>query len=585
MPCPMAQLDEALLARARAWMDDDPDASDRAELEALLAAESRDEVHDRFRASLEFGTAGLRGLLGAGPNRMNLAVVLRATAGLVAYVKRMVPDAAERGVAIGFDGRRRSREFATAAAEVVNAAGLRALVFTDVVPTPLVGFACRDRHAAAGIVITASHNPPLYNGYKVFWENAAQIVPPHDEGIARSIDAIESAKAIARLSAKDAGALRVELGDEIAARYLDGVEALLVEPPRPRSLRIAYTALHGVGDRLARRAFARAGFENVHSVKEQAEPDGNFPTVAFPNPEEKGAMDLVLALAREKNAELVIANDPDADRLAVGARNRAGELVVLNGNEIGCLLAHHLLQHRTNRPSKGRVVLNTVVSSPMLGAIAEQHGARHVQTLTGFKWIANKSLELEAEGYEVVLGYEEALGYSVKGLVRDKDGVSAAAVMAELAALLADRGKTVLDELELMARRYGLFASRQISLVLPGEEGAGRIAAMMQRLREAPPSSIGPFAVIATTDFAVKTRTSAGKTEPIELPPSDVLLYELDGGHRVMARPSGTEPKIKFYVDVRIAMSEGEALAAANLRGKTLLDALGEAFVAYANPT
>jgi phosphomannomutase len=574
--------DEALTARARAWLDDDPDQADRAELEALLAANDREEIRDRFRASLEFGTAGLRGLIGAGPNRMNLAVVLRATAGFVAYLRAKVPDVATRGIAIGFDGRRRSREFATAAAEVVTAAGIKAMAFGDVVPTPLLGFACRDLRAAGGIMVTASHNPPLYNGYKVFWENAAQIVPPHDGGIAAEIDRVPSVRSIARLAAEDARArgLLIALGDEIASRYLDGLEALLVERPKPRATRIAYTALHGVGNTLAMRAFERAGFSHVHSVKEQAEPDGNFPTVAFPNPEEKGAMDLVLALANEKNAELVIANDPDADRLAVAARDRSGRIVVLNGNEIGCLLAHHLLEHGDR--SKKRVVLNTVVSSPMLGAIAAEHGARHVQTLTGFKWIANKSLELAAEGLEVVLGYEEALGYSVKGLVRDKDGVSAAAVMAELAALLAERGKTVPDELEAMARRYGLFASKQISLVLPGEEGARGIAAMMDRLRKAPPSTVGSLRVLATTDFATKTRTAGGRTEAIDLPPSDVLLYELDGGHRVMARPSGTEPKIKFYVDVRIAMAADEALETANARGKKLCDELGEAFVAYA---
>jgi phosphomannomutase len=574
--------DDDLTARARAWLDDDPDQADRAELEALLAANDHEEVRDRFRASLEFGTAGLRGLIGAGPNRMNLAVVLRATAGFVAYLRAKVPDVATRGIAIGFDGRRRSREFAAAAAEVVTAAGIKAMTFEDVVPTPLLGFACRDLRAAGGIMVTASHNPPLYNGYKVFWENAAQIVPPHDGGIAAEIDRVASVRTIPRLPAAEARArsLLVALGDEIAERYLAGVEALLVERPQPRALGIAYTALHGVGNRLAMRAFARAGFSNVHSVKEQAEPDGNFPTVAFPNPEEKGAMDLVLALARDTHAELVIANDPDADRLAVAARNRSGDIVVLNGNEIGCLLAHHLLEHGDR--SKRRAVLNTVVSSPMLGAIAEQHGARHVQTLTGFKWIANKSLELAAEGHEVVLGYEEALGYSVKGLVRDKDGVSAAAVMAELAALLADRGKTVPEELEAMARRYGLFASKQISLVLPGEEGARGIAAMMERLRKAPPSSVGSLRVIATTDFATQTRTAGGRTEAIDLPPSDVLLYELDGGHRVMARPSGTEPKIKFYVDVRIAIAADEPLETANARGKKLCDELGDAFVAYA---
>jgi phosphomannomutase len=578
----MATIDEELRRAVLAWRDDDPDESTRRELDELLEKGDEDELRDRFSQELEFGTAGLRGLLGAGPNRMNRRVALRATAGVVAWVKKNVPDAAARGVAIGYDGRRLSREIALDVAEVVCGAGFRAYVFDHVVPTPVLAFTAIDRHTAAAVMVTASHNPPQYNGYKVYWENGAQIIPPHDEGIAGEIARIESVARLPRVSRDDAmkKGLLVVLGDDLERRYLDAVRALAVHPETPRDLRIAYTALHGVGERFARAALAEAGFTSVYSVKEQAEPDGRFPTVDFPNPEEKGAMDLVLALAKKEGADLVLANDPDADRLAVAVRDHDGRYVTLTGNEVGCLLAHYLL---SSGSGGGRFVLSSIVSSPWLADIAHAHGAHFEHTLTGFKWIANEAMRIEKErGLTFVMGYEEALGYTVGTLVRDKDGVSAAALVADMAAWCKSRGKTLLDEREIAWRKYGMFLSGQVAVVLPGAEGKARIEAVMRGLREEPPASLAGLDVLAVTDLERGTRTAkGGAATELAYAPTPLVILETEGGHRIMARPSGTEPKIKLYFDVRVEIAEGEPIAAARARGEKTLASVTDAFQSY----
>lgn len=559
-------IDDTLRAEVERWIAEDPDEDTREELKALLAAGDEAELRDRFRGMLKFGTAGLRGLLGGGPNRMNRAVVLRATAGFCAHVKASVDGAAERGIVVGFDGRRKSRVLANDAASVIAGMGLKALVFEDVVPTPLVAFALLDRQAAGALVITASHNPPDYNGYKVFWENGAQIIPPHDAAIAEAIGAVETLDAIPRSDE------RTVLGDEVADRYLAGVKALAKHPEAPRDLTIAHTALHGVGAPYVRRALADAGFDAVHEVASQREPDGRFPTVAFPNPEEEGAMDAVGALAREVDADLVLANDPDADRLAVEVAHE-GTYVRLTGNEIGCLLAAYLLEEGEGAK---RLVVESVVSSPMLLDIAAAHGVRAEQTLTGHKWIQNRALELEtAEGLELVFGYEEALGYACGTLVRDKDGISAAAVMADLAAHCRSKGQTIIDYREQAWRRYGLYLSDQVSLVLPGSDGAAQIQALMAKARSQPPTTLGGAAVTAVQDFETRTRTLAdGSTEPLSFPAANVVVFEIEGGHRAMLRPSGTEPKLKMYFDVRVEVAEGEAIDAAQARGGATLEAI-----------
>lgn len=564
----MSTLSDELRRAAEAWKADDPDPDTRAELDRLLAASDASELGDRFAGSLQFGTAGLRGLIGAGPNRMNRKVVLRATAGVCAYLLETVPGAKERGICIGFDGRRLSREMARDAAAVACGMGIKVYAFEQVAPTPLVAFACLEKNAAAGIVVTASHNPPDYNGYKVYWSNGAQIIPPTDAGIAQAIEAVGAVESIPRASLEDTDRYEV-LGGELERRYLDGVRALQRNPELPRELSIAYTAMHGVGAPLALQALSEAGFTEVFSVPEQEAPDGRFPTVAFPNPEEAGAMDLVLALAESKGADLVFANDPDADRLAVAVRGRDGGYVQLTGNDLGCLLAHYLLEQGGEGE---RLVVNTIVSSPMLGAIARAHGAEWEQVLTGFKWIANRALEREAEGARFVLGYEEALGYTVGTLVRDKDGIGTAVVVADMAAWAHAHGRTLLQELEEAWRRYGMYLSQQVSKVLPGAEGAQQIADIMTRVRAAKPQELADRRVLAMVDLASSERTRAdGVVEAVALPKGDVLALELEGEHRVMLRPSGTEPKIKFYFDVRVDMAGGESVDAARARGETLI--------------
>jgi phosphomannomutase len=472
-------------------------------------------------------------------------------------------------------------------AAILAAAGIPVVLFTKPVPTPLVGFAVKRLGAAGGVVVTASHNPPEYNGYKVYWENAAQIVPPIDAAIAADIARAPAGRDVPRPSLAElrAKGLVKDAPAELERAYLDAVCALQVHPGEgDRSLRIVYTPMHGVGDELLRRALAAAGFANVTSVPEQQKPDGAFPTVAFPNPEEKGAMDLSFALARKTSAQLVIANDPDADRLAVAVPEGDGWRQ-LTGNQVGALLGHYLL---TEKPSsKPRAVLASLVSSPLLGRIAATLGVRYEETLTGFKWISNRSMDLEREGLEIVFGYEEALGYSIGDVVRDKDGISAALVAAEMAAVLRQRGKTLLDELDVIARRWGVFTSSQVNVTRKGTAGVAAIRAMMDGLRASPPARIGADAVVAVADYETRKRTDlrTGAVTPLGLPRSNVLSFELASGSRIIARPSGTEPKAKFYFDVREEVRQGEAVSAAASRAVSAQKELEAAFTAIATRT
>ena len=568
--------DEEIIAAARRWRDEDPDPETRAEATTLLDRRDLAGLRDRFGARLEFGTAGLRGELGAGPNRMNRALVMRATAGLAAHLLATVPDAARRGVVVGWDGRRNSDVFARDGAAVLAGAGVVARVLPTLAPTPLVAFAVRRAAAAAGVVVTASHNPPEYNGYKVYWGDGAQITPPVDAGIAAAIDAVGALAEVPRLERREASArgLHEVFGPELEDDYAAAVHAAVPEVRRAR-LTVAYTPLHGVGERMATRLLARFG--DVRTVPEQAKPDGAFPTVRFPNPEEPGAMDLVLALAGRCRADIAIANDPDADRLCV-AVPRSGAWVPLTGNALGALLGHHLLTAVQTRGA--RVVANTIVSSPLLGRIAASLGVTHVETLTGFKWIARRAHEVAREtGARFVFGYEEALGYCVGDIVRDKDGVSAACVVADLASRLKASGETLDDRLTAIYREHGLYVSGQRSVTAKGADGQRAIAATTTSFRGEPPTEIGGRRVESWVDYLTGERHGAGGGAT-GLPPSDVLRFDLEGGSRVMLRPSGTEPKIKFYFDLREGMGPDEPLDVAEPRARAALDDLADAFTA-----
>ncbi len=574
-----------LYARAARWLADDPDPVTREELSALLARPDRgsSDLADRFAGSLEFGTAGLRGVLGAGPNRMNRAVVARATWGLASELLASVPGAAERGVVVGGDARKMSRELAEDTAAILAARGIRVALFGSPVPTPLVAFAVKQTGAAAGVVVTASHNPAEYNGYKAYWENAAQIIPPIDARIAAAIEGAPPAREVSRppLDELRRRGLVTEAQDDLRRGYLDAVRALSVHATGgDRRLRIVYTPLHGVGDSLVRQALSEAGFASVTSVPEQQQPDGAFPTVAFPNPEEPGAMDLAFALAKASSADLVLANDPDADRLAVAVPSAAGAYRQLTGNETGVLLGHYLLTERA--VAKPRAVIASIVSSPLLGRIARDLGCHYEETLTGFKWIANRAIRLEQEGREFVFGYEEALGYCVGSAVRDKDGISAAVLVAEIAAVLRARGQTVEGALDAIASRWGVFVSGQVNLTRKGADGAASIRKLMDGLRASPPARVLDDEVVSVADyergFLVDRRT--GAEAPLGLPKSNVLSFDLASGSRIIARPSGTEPKAKFYFDVRQAVQPGESVETARTRAVARMDQLEAAFVA-----
>jgi phosphomannomutase len=569
--------------QAEAWRKADPDPTTAEELARLLASGDAADLADRFAGNLEFGTAGLRGILGAGPNRMNRAVVRRTTAGLARYLKAQVPDVAARGVVVGRDGRRMSAEFAEDTACVLAAEGIPALVFTTLAPTPLSAFAALHLKAAAAVMVTASHNPPEYNGYKVYWGNGAQIIPPHDKGIAAAIDAVEPANQVRLLTPAEARAQRLwrDISAEVGEAYLKAIHGLRKYGYGSDTLSVVYTAMHGVGGVWMERAMQAAGFPRFHPVPEQHQPDGTFPTVRFPNPEEPGAMDLSLATAERVKADLVLANDPDADRLAVMVRDSAGQLRMLTGNEVGVLLGHYLLTQGTHRARPH--VATTIVSSVQLGQIARELGASFDEVLTGFKWIANRALERErTESSQFVFGYEEALGYTVGTVVRDKDGISAALVFADLAAWCESRKTTVLGYLEEIQRRHGLFVGAQRNFTFPGAEGAQTIARIMEGFRRAPPERVGAYAVQVVKDYKTGEARAGGQVERLTLPPSNVIAYELEGGGRVTLRPSGTEPKIKYYFELKETLGAGEPVAQARPRAEGRLQALIDAFVALA---
>ncbi|MFN8079702.1 MAG: phospho-sugar mutase [Kineosporiaceae bacterium] len=544
----------ALLTAARAWRDDDPDPATVAELDALITrAEAGDDaaitdLTDRFTGLLQFGTAGLRGALGAGPNRMNRAVVVRAAAGLAAYLTANVPAPQSPRVVVGFDARHNSDTFAADTCAVMAGAGIEALVLPRPLPTPVLAFAVRHLGADAGVMVTASHNPPQDNGYKVYLGgrltapegNGVQIVPPADAEIAAAIAAVTSVRDVVR--ADDGWST---LGDDLLDTYLEQA-ASVVAPDSPRDLSIVLTPLHGVGGDTAVRALTAAGFAAPYVVPQQAEPDPDFPTVAFPNPEEPGAIDLALAAAAEHGADLVIANDPDADRCAVavldpdGAGPKQPAWRMLRGDELGALLGSHLIARGLPETADGvpAVMACSIVSSELLSEIAARAGVGHAETLTGFKWIARVP--------GLVFGYEEALGYCVAPhLVRDKDGITTALLIAELAATLKAAGRTLIDELDALAVRHGVHATDQLAVRV---DDLALIDAAMARLREHPPTTLAGQPVVSVEDLTQPTT---------DLPPTDGLRYRTDGGIRVVVRPSGTEPKVKCYLEAVVPVSYG----------------------------
>ncbi len=547
------------------------DEDTKAELRAIEGDEN--EIKERFYMDLEFGTAGLRGVIGAGINRMNIYVVRRATQGLANYIIKQ--GGADKGVAIAYDSRHMSPEFAMEAAMTLAANGIKAYKFESLRPTPELSFAVRELGCIAGINITASHNPPEYNGYKVYWEDGAQFTPPHDKGVTEEVLAIEdlsTVKTTDEASAAAAGKYEV-IGREIDDKYIAQVKAQVVNQKAIDEMQdqisIVYTPLHGTGNIPARRVMKELGFTHVYVVPEQELPDGDFPTVSYPNPEAAEAFALGLKLAREKDADLVLATDPDADRLGVYVKDAvSGEYIPLTGNMSGSLLCEYVLSQKKAAgkiPEDGQVI-KSIVSTNLIDAVAKEYGCELIEVLTGFKWIGQQVLKNEKTGHGTYLfGMEESYGCLIGTYARDKDAISATAALCEAAAYYKQKGMTLWDAMVAMYEKYGYYLDKVKALEFAGLDGAEKIQNMLKSLRENPPKEIGGLKVLKSRDYQNDTITdlTTGETVPTGLPASNVLYYELENNAWLCVRPSGTEPKIKFYYGVKgSSMEDAEAIGA-----------------------
>ena len=559
----------------QSWLDDPYfDEDTKAELRAI--ADDEHEIRERFYAPLKFGTAGLRGILGAGINRMNVYTVRKATQGLANYILKVHGE--NKGVAIAYDSRHFSPEFADEAALCLAANGIKAYVFDALRPTPELSFAIRYLGCISGINITASHNKPQYNGYKVYWEDGAQITPPHDSGIMDEVLNVTdwaTVKTMDKDAAEKAGLYQV-ISKDVDDPFIDAIKACVLHPEsiaaQGKDLKIVYTPLHGTGNIPARRILKELGFEQVYVVPEQELPDGNFPTVSYPNPEAEEAFELALKLAKELEADLVLATDPDADRLGCRVRDKDGVYHTLTGNMSACLLAHYEISQRKalkGLPDDG-VLITTIVSSNLAPAIARYYNADCLEVLTGFKWIGREILRMENEGRGTYLfGFEESYGCLIGTYARDKDSIGAVMALCEAAAWYKDRGMTMWDAMLEVYETYGYYCDGGTSITFEGVEGAEKISAIMEKLRSTKLDAIGAYKVLGFRDYQedITENYTSGEKGKTGLPSSNVLYYELENDSWVCVRPSGTEPKIKFYYGTK-----GTSLEDANMKG----DALGK---------
>ena len=544
-------------------------------------SEDENEIKERFYMDLEFGTAGLRGIIGAGTNRMNIYVVRRATQGLANYIAKV--DKKAQGVAIAYDSRHMSPEFAEEAALCLAANGIKAYIFESLRPTPELSFAVRHLGCVAGINVTASHNPPEYNGYKVYWEDGAQITPPHDSGImgeVKSISDWNTVKTMDKAEAEKAGLFQV-IGKEVDDAYMAELKKQVIHmdaiEKEGKNLKIVYTPLHGTGNIPARRILKELGFENVYVVKEQELPDGDFPTVSYPNPEAAEAFELGLKLAKEVDADLVLATDPDADRLGVRVEDKNGEYHDLTGNMSGCLLANYELSQRKavngSLPEDGALI-KTIVTTNLADAIAKGYGVNLIEVLTGFKFIGQQILGFENSGKgSYLFGFEESYGCLIGTYARDKDAIVATMALCEAAAYYKTQGKTLWDAMIEMYEQFGYYKDAIQSVTMKGIEGLQKIQEIMNSLRQNPPAEFAGHKVTAVRDYKADTITdvATGAVKPTGLPNSNVLYYELTDDAWVCVRPSGTEPKVKFYYGVK-GTSLADADEKSDIMGKAVLD-------------
>ena len=545
-------------AKAQEWLGSSFDEKTREEVKALMAKEDKSDLIDAFYKDLEFGTGGLRGIMGAGTNRMNIYTVGMATQGLANYLNKNFKERKEISVVVGHDCRNNGRLFAETVANIFSANGIKVYLFDDLRPTPEVSFAIRYLGCQSGVNVTASHNPREYNGYKAYWEDGAQVLAPHDTGI---IDEVAKVK-VQDIKFKGNPDLIKIIGEEVDKPYLDAIEGICIDPAlvkRNHDLCIVYTPLHGCGRVMIPRSLKQWGFTNVNCVPEQMIPDGNFPTVVSPNPEYPEALTMALALARKLNADVVMASDPDADRLGVACRDDKGELTLLNGNQTAMIFLYYIITQYTKlgKMTGKEYIVKTIVTTEVISRIAQKNNLEMFDCYTGFKWIAKVIADENAKGKHYIGGGEESFGFLAEDFVRDKDAVSACSLMAEIAAWAKENGKTLWDLLLDAYQEYGFSQEAAVSVVKPGKSGADEIKAMMEQFRANPPKSLAGEKVVLIKDFKLLKQTdAAGKVTDLVMPePSNVLQYYTAAGDKISVRPSGTEPKIKFYMEAKLPMA------------------------------
>ena len=574
---------QALIAQceqvAKQWMTSPCyDADTQQAVKAMLENEDKTELIDSFYRTLEFGTGGLRGIMGAGTNRMNKYTVGAATQGLANYLNLNFKDLEQISVVVGHDSRNNSRLFAEAAANIFSANGIKVYLFDDMRPTPEMSFAIRHLGCQSGIILTASHNPKEYNGYKAYWDDGAQVLAPHDKGI---IDEVNKVK-VEDIKFEGRPELIEIIGEEIDKIYLDKVHSLSIDPEcikRQHDLKIVYTPLHGTGKMLIPRSLELWGFDNVHTVPEQMIPDGNFPTVKSPNPENGEALTMALNLAKSIDADIVMASDPDADRVGMACKNDKGEWILVDGNQTCMIFLYYIIM---NRKAQGKMqgnefIVKTIVTTELIKSIADKNHIKMYDCYTGFKWIA-RQIRLDEGKLQYIGGGEESYGFLAEDFVRDKDAVSACSLLAEICAWAKDQGKTLYDVLMDIYLEYGLALNKTINVVKPGKSGADEIKAMMENFRKNRPTEIGGSKVICTKDYGVlKEYDAAGAEKALDFPEaSNVLQWYTEDGTKVSVRPSGTEPKIKFYIEVKGEMECPKCYTAALAKAHVKIDAVAK---------
>ena len=548
------ELIKQVTEKAQKWLTPAYDAETQAEVKRMLENEDKTELIECFYKDLEFGTGGLRGIMGAGSNRMNIYTVGAATQGLSNYLNKCFAGKGQISVVVGHDCRNNSRKFAEISADIFSANGIKVYLFEDMRPTPEMSFAIRHLGCQSGIILTASHNPKEYNGYKAYWDDGAQVLAPHDKGIIDEVSKIASAADIKFQGNKD---LIQIIGEDVDSIYLDKVHSISIDPEvikRQKDLSIVYTPIHGTGMMLIPRALKQWGFENVHCVPEQMVKSGDFPTVVSPNPENAEALSMAIALAKSIDADIVMASDPDADRVGMACKNDKGEWVLINGNQTCLIFLYYIIKNRIamNKMKGNEFIVKTIVTTELIKAVADKNHIEMYDCYTGFKWIA-RQIRLNEGIKQYIGGGEESYGFLAEDFVRDKDAVSACALLAEICAWAKDQGKTLYDVLMEIYVEYGFSKETTVNVVKPGKSGADEIKAMMENFRANPPKEIGGSKVILTKDYkSLKATDGEGNVSDIDMPEtSNVLQYFTQDGTKISVRPSGTEPKIKFYIEVK----------------------------------